>query len=121
MGEVSVTDRTEGPVTVVTLDGELDSASSPAVQERLTELVQPDTRVLLDLSAVPYMSSAGLRTMLLLYRNAQSVDTSVGLVGVAPELKKMMEATGFLGFFTLHDSVEDGLATAAEKAGGSRS
>jgi anti-sigma B factor antagonist len=116
MAEVSVTDRTEGPVTVVTLDGELDSASAPAVQERLTGLVQPDTRVLVDLSAVPYMSSAGLRTMLLLYRNAQAVDTSVGLVGVAPELRKMMEATGFLGFFALHDTVEDGLTAARERA-----
>lgn len=109
MGDVSVQDRTEGSVTVVALDGELDSASAPAVQERLAELVQPDGRVLVDLTAVPYMSSAGLRTLLLLYRNAQAVNTSVGLVGVSPELRQMMEATGFLGFFALSDSVHDGL------------
>jgi anti-sigma B factor antagonist len=113
MGEVSVQERSEGPVTVVVLDGELDSGSAPAVQERLTGLVQPEQRVLVDLTAVPYMSSAGLRTMLMLYRTAQAVDTSVGLVGVAPELRKMMEATGFLGFFAVHDTVEDGLADLA--------
>lgn len=109
MGDVTVADRTEGSVTVVALDGELDSASAPAVQERLAELVAPNGRVLVDLTAVPYMSSAGLRTLLLLYRNAQAVGTSVGLVGVAPELREMMDATGFLGFFALSDSVPDGL------------
>ena len=116
MGDVSVQERTEGPVTVVVLDGELDSSSAPAVQERLTEMVHPDQRVLVDLTAVPYMSSAGLRTMLMLYRTAQALDTSVGLVGVAPELKKMMEATGFLGFFAVHDTVEDGLADLAGRS-----
>jgi anti-sigma B factor antagonist len=65
--------------------------------------------VLVDLSAVPYMSSAGLRTMLLLYRNAQAVGTTVCLVGVSTELQEMMEATGFLGYFPVHDTVEDGL------------
>lgn len=113
MGEVTVADRTEGAgadqATVVVLDGEIDSASAPAVQERLAALVPPGSRVLVDVSAVPYMSSAGLRTMLLLYRNAQAVDTTVCLVGVSTELREMMEATGFLGYFPVHDTVEDGL------------
>jgi anti-sigma B factor antagonist len=109
MGEVSVEERYEGPVTVVVLDGELDSTSAPAVQERLAKLVSPGRRMLVDLTAVPYMSSAGLRTMLLLYRSAQAVDTSVGLVGVSAELKKMREATGFLGYFAVHDTADDGL------------
>ena len=113
MGQVTVADRTEGQggeeATVVALDGELDSASAPAVQERLAALVPSGGRVLVDLSAVPYMSSAGLRTMLVLYRNAQAVGTSVCLVGVSAELREMMEATGFLGYFPVHDTVEDGL------------
>lgn len=113
MGEVTVADRTEGlgegRATVVALDGELDSGSAPAVQERLAALVPSDGRVLVDMSAVPYMSSAGLRTMLLLYRNAQAVGTSICLIGLSPELRQMMDATGFLGYFPLHDTVEDGL------------
>jgi anti-sigma B factor antagonist len=113
MAEVTVADRTEGrdgmQATVVALDGELDSASAPAVQERLAALVPPDGRVVVDMTAVPYMSSAGLRTMLLLYRNAQAVGTTICLVGLSPELRQMMQATGFLGYFPVHDTVEDGL------------
>ena len=109
MGEVTVAERQEGPVSVVVLDGELDSSTAPAVQERLAALLRPDTRTLLDLTAVPYMSSAGLRTLLLLHRNAQAVHSSVELVGVAPELRSVMEATGFLDFFTVSDSVSEAL------------
>ena len=122
MGDVTVADRTEGEgaeqATVVALDGELDSGSAPTVQERLAALVPPDGRVLVDLSAVPYMSSAGLRTMLLLYRNAQAVGTRLCLVGLSPELRQMMEATGFLGYFPVHDTVEDGLRDLGATRGG---
>ena len=104
--------------------GQVTVAARTAGQERLAELVPSGGRVLVDLSAVPYMSSAGLRTMLLLYRNAQAVGTSVCLVGVSTELRQMMEATGFLGYFPVHDTVEDGLrelapAEPARDGGGS--
>lgn len=106
---MDVRKHTVGTVTVVSLSGDLDSGSSPAVQERLRALVVSDDRVLVDLSGVPYMSSAGLRTMLLLYRQAQAVRTAVGLVGISEDLRAMMAATGFLGFFTVDDTVADGV------------
>jgi anti-sigma B factor antagonist len=106
---VEVTTRIVGTVTVVALAGELDSSAAPGVQDRLRSIVTADDRILVDLSGVPYMSSAGLRTMLLLYRQAQSVNTAVALVGLSAELRAMMGATGFLGFFAVDDTVADGV------------
>ena len=57
--------------------------------------------MIVDLTAVPYMSSAGLRTMLLLYRQAQCSDATVALVGLSDNLRSMMQATGFLDFFVV--------------------
>lgn len=113
--------RTVGTVVVVSLVGDLDSATAPEVQDELHSLVEPDGQVLVDMSGVPYMSSAGLRTMLLLYRQAQSVDTTVGLVGVAADLRNMMAATGFLGYFTVSDTVADGLRDIRAAVPGARS
>lgn len=101
--------RNAGSVVVVSLLGDLDSSTAPMVQERLRSLVHPDGLVLIDLSGVRYMSSAGLRTMLLLYRQAQLVNTMVGIAGISEELRTMMSATGFLGFFTVGDTVADGV------------
>lgn len=113
MSAMEVRERAVGSVVVVSLTGDLDSSTAPAVHERLQSVVHPDGRVLVDLSGVPYMSSAGLRTMLLLYRQAQSVNTTVGLVGPSPDLRAMMAATGFLDFFTVDDTLAQGLAAPA--------
>jgi anti-sigma B factor antagonist len=107
---VEVTTSTVAGVTVVALRGDLDSATAPGVQERLRGLLPTTPALLLDLTRVPYMSSAGLRTMLLLYRQAQCLSTAVGLVGVSPDLQAMMAATGFLRFFRIEPTVAEGVA-----------
>lgn len=57
------------PVTVVHLSGNLDSASYEQLQTRANGLINAGTRnLLLDLSGVPYMSSAGLRALNSIYK-----------------------------------------------------
>jgi anti-sigma B factor antagonist len=98
-----------GPVLVVTLAGSLDSRSSPAVQEQILALLKGDDRILLDLTDVSFVSSAGLRTMLLLYRQAQCLSSSVALVGLSDELHTVLSATGFLGFFLVAPDIAAGV------------
>jgi anti-sigma B factor antagonist len=106
---VEIHEHRAGSVLVVSLCGDLDSGTAPAVHERLRALLPADGRVLVDLSGVPYMSSAGLRTMLLLHRQARATRTAVALAGLSPDLRGMMEATGFLGYFTVDDTVAAGV------------
>jgi len=98
-----------GEVTVIVLDGSLDSGTAPAVQEDLRELIPERGRVLLDLSRMSYMSSAGLRVLLLAYRQARGNGARVALAGIPPEVHSVMAATGFLDFFTVTDAVDDGV------------
>lgn len=105
--------RDVGDVRVVALTGDLDGKSAPAAQERLLPLIPPSGNVLLDLSGVEYMSSAGLRMMLLVYRHAQSVSSRIALVGLSEDIQDTMSATGFLDFFVLSDSVDAGVQALA--------
>ena len=73
-------------------------------------LVQPGSKILLDMSQVDYLSSAGLRMLLSLYRQVSSNNGSIALVGLSEEIKDSMSVTGFLRFFTLYDTVDAGLA-----------
>lgn len=61
--EVKVsTENGRVPVTVVHVDGNIDSSNATAFQSKLDELVENGARhVLLDLSHAPFVSSAGLR------------------------------------------------------------
>jgi anti-sigma B factor antagonist len=85
--------------TVVVLKGEFDSASSAGLLERLLPLVRQGRTFHIDMSDVSYVSSAGLRTLLVVYREAQHADASVTLTGVGEEVRFVMSATGFLDFF----------------------
>jgi anti-sigma B factor antagonist len=107
---MDISKRIIDSVTVISLIGSLDSRSATAVQEAILPSLPEHGRVLLDLNRVTFVSSAGLRTMLLIYRQAQCVDTTVALVGLSGQLQAVLSATGFLGFFVVADSVDSGLA-----------
>jgi anti-sigma B factor antagonist len=102
-------DQMDG-VTVVTMAGEMDSQGAPQAQEMLLPLAGPGALVLLDMNDLTYLSSAGLRTLLLVYRQITGGGGRVVLVGVRPELYDVMSATGFLEHFMLADTVDDGYA-----------
>ncbi|MFI7700862.1 STAS domain-containing protein [Nonomuraea sp. NPDC049480] len=98
-----------GGVTVISMDGRLDSETAPRVQQDLRALFPEEGLVVLDLSRTAYMSSAGLRVLLLVYRQAQSSAVRLVLTGLSPDVRTIMDATGFLGFFTVVESVEEGV------------
>ena len=107
---MNVTHSTLEGTTVVTLTGELDGKTAPAAQQQIVPLIAPGGSTLLDLSGVNYMSSAGLRMMLLLYRQAVGLDNRIALVGLSNEIRDTMDATGFLDYFVVSDTLDAGLS-----------
>ncbi len=97
-------------VTVATLFGELDSRTASIVQEKLLQVPESNGKALLDLSGVSYISSAGLRALLMLYRQMAAQDGRVALVGLTENIRDVMSVTGFLDFFTDYETLEAGLA-----------
>jgi anti-sigma B factor antagonist len=96
-------------VSVVRLVGEIDANSAAVVQQKVLPMSVPGCQVILDLSQVAYMSSAGLRMLLSVYRQISGNQGRIVLVGLSEELKDTMSMTGFLGYFTVQDTLETGL------------
>jgi anti-sigma B factor antagonist len=101
--------KSVGHVTVVEMAGDIDSNTAPQSQERVLSLIQPEVKILLDMRGVEYMSSAGLRMLLSTYRQIARENGTIVLVGLAEEIKDTMSITGFLNFFTVRDTVDEGL------------
>jgi anti-sigma B factor antagonist len=97
-------------VTVVKVSGDIDAATAPGLMAQMATLTPPGCRIAVDLSEVPYMSSAGLRVMLSLYRNVTASKGKVVLAGVVEEIGDTMSNTGFLNFFTMAPDVPAALA-----------
>ena len=88
-------------VNVVKLTGDLDGSTAPNVQAQIMPLAITNVKMILDMSKVSYMSSAGLRMLLVMYRTINSKSGKVVLVGLSEDIRDTMSMTGFLGFLYL--------------------
>lgn len=102
---------TTDDITSVQLIGDIDGSSAPAAQAKILPLAQPGSRILLDMSRVGYMSSAGLRMLLSTYRQLTAKAGHIVLVGLSEDIQDTMSVTGFLKFFTLCTTPEQGIET----------
>ncbi len=102
---------TAGEVTVVEITGEIEASAAAQIQEKVLALIKPGLKLLMDMTDVAFMSSAGLRLLLLLYRQVTGQGGQMVLVGLSEEIQDTMSATGFLSFFTIQNTVDAGLGT----------
>jgi anti-sigma B factor antagonist len=107
MLEINV--ETVQQVSVIRLIGEIDAATAVTVQETVLPLSVPDASLILEMTQVAYMSSAGLRMLLSVYRTISAKQGKVILVGLSSELTDTMSMTGFLSYFTVHGTLDEGL------------
>jgi anti-sigma B factor antagonist len=107
---MNIAARVEGRIVVLEVEGDVDGKTSSSFQEQVLARIDPEGRVLLDLSRVGFMSSAGLRVLLLTYREVESKKARAVLVGMNDGVRTSMSATGFLKFFTVRESLAEGLS-----------
>jgi len=92
-----------GGVTVIRplgAGGRLDSTEAPALEAAVRTLLEGDTRALVfDLSRVSYISSAGLRVVLLAGRTLRPAGGKLALAGVRGVVREVFEMSGFLKLF----------------------
>ena len=105
--------RTVDQITVVDLEGEIDANTAAVAQETILPLAGSGGKLLLEMTRVTYMSSAGLRLLLSTYRRISGTGGHVVLVGLSDELRETMSMTGFLDFFATQHTIEDALAALA--------
>lgn len=71
--------------------------------------VSETDKVILSLSKVDFVSSAGLRLLLMVYRQIKLKNGKVILVGVSEEIQDVMSMTGFINFFSISNTIDEAL------------
>jgi anti-sigma B factor antagonist len=114
---MEITTARVGPVTVARFSGVMDSGSAQQVHAGVVPALLERRPLLMDFTGVSHVSDAGLRTLLVIYRQAQAVDGSVAMVGLSREVRTVLAATGFLRFFVVAVDLTAGLAALRAAAG----
>lgn len=94
---------------LVSIKGKVDSFTAPELSRVLEELnSQGRFKIVLNLSGVEYMSSAGLRALLLGQRACRRYNRGeIVLACVPPKVMDALELTGFTPMFKIFDNLTD--------------
>ena len=90
---------TEGATTVIAVTGRVDTTTAPELEAGLK--LEGNEMLTLDLSGVPYMSSAGLRCLLSVQKTMMQGGGEMTIVGVQPTVREVLDITGFSSILTI--------------------
>ena len=108
--ETSVEQR--GVAFVVHIAGSVDGLTAEPLQQVFTrELEAGHHQLVADFSAVDYTSSAGLRVLLGTVKRARSGGGDLRLAGANPDVRKVLDLSGFSGILKLFETVDDAISS----------
>ena len=110
---MEIAERQEGAVMIVEPGGRLDSNSAKPFGDRLAVLIgSGSTQLLIDLQHVPYISSAGFRSLLIAGKLIDAAGGKLVLCGMSSEVRRLFEIGAFMELFTICASRDEGVAQA---------
>ena len=108
---MKIEQSSQDQVTVLAPSGRIDTTTSAAVDNAVRGAVDAGARALvIDFSAVDYISSAGLRVFLVLARRMRDLGGRLVLCGLGQPVRQVFQLAGFLPLFTIAGSLEGALA-----------
>ena len=102
--------RSEGDTIIVALSGDVDLDNSPEVRNVLLESVSGKRGVLVEMSAVSYIDSSGIASLVEAYQSARREHTPFALVSVSDAAMRVLELARLDQVFSIHASLSDALA-----------
>ena len=100
-GPLQINSETREGIVTLLLAGELDIASAPELQRAMDDLASTHTeRLVIDLGAVTFMDSSGLRTLLLARQRADDGDHELVLRSGSRQVQRVLELSGAIDSFT---------------------
>ena len=117
---MTLTASTYGNVIVVAPTGHIDHTAADGFEEALKPFVEQcasgNNFLVLDLSQVEYMSSAGLRVLMAADRKLADRNDAIAVAGMQSEMREIFEISRFHMIFKTFDNVRDALEALSRDA-----
>jgi len=111
---MDIAEQEDGGVLVLSPSGRLDSNTAPVFETVLLGRIgDGHTRLVLDFGQLDYISSAGLRVLLMAAKRLKQTDGRLALCAVKAHIVEVFEISGFLSIFTVAGSRGEALAKVA--------
>lgn len=100
--------------SIVELTGRIDNATSATIEVSIASALDASPLALiLDFSGVTFVSSIGLRVLLLTAKRCRKQNARLALHSVSPQIVELFALSGLKGFLPMYPSREAALAADA--------
>lgn len=108
---MEIRQRQANGITVVDMAGRLDSSVSGQVMDQLNQIVTTGaTKLIVNLSGVNYISSAGIRSLLIAAKLIKSENGEMRLCQASGLVAKILNESGFTNLIRIDESEDQSIA-----------
>ncbi len=101
-------------VTLIRVEGRMDAPAAPEAEDAFREVIDAGaTRVVLDLSGVEYISSGGLRVIIMLMKSLEKARGRLIICNPSPFVSEVFEITHLSRRIPIYPNQEEALTAAA--------
>ncbi len=91
--------------------GRIDSATAPDIEKVLNDLVEDKKTIILDMSDITFVSSAGWWAIIRAYKELQKGNSGkIVLAGLNENVRSSMDLIGILPYFPTYNTLVDAIA-----------
>ena len=101
MSVLTITKQQEENKLTVSVIGRVDTTTAPQLDDEVSQSLEGVTELVLDLEQTEYVSSAGLRVLLALYKTMNAKQGKLVLCKVNHTILDMFVATGLIDYFEI--------------------
>jgi anti-anti-sigma factor len=95
-------------VVAMPIRGRVDAVTAPQLNRDVHEQIDRGARyLLLDLSEVTFLSSSGLRALLLIRKELMTLGGELRLAALQPQVHEVFALTGFTQVFAIHGNTDE--------------
>ncbi|MBT3766689.1 MAG: STAS domain-containing protein [Rhodospirillaceae bacterium] len=103
--------ETTGDIVIISPAGRIDHNSAEvftdAIVSHVDNCAESNQKAIIDMSGVTYMSSVGLRALMIAAKRSKELDVQIVVAGMQPEMKEIFEISRFHLIFDTYASVFD--------------
>jgi len=100
---------------IIGLRGRLDTNTSEPFEQRIMAVIDAGNhRLVVELTELDYISSAGLRVLLMAAKRLKNEGGRLALCGLKDHIREVFEISGFLKILTVVDDVDAGIAAVVD-------
>jgi anti-anti-sigma factor len=107
---LNISNTNKNGILILNVEGRLDANTSGEFEKKVFEFINSGSKMMiLDFSNLVYISSAGLRVIILTVKKINSLNGKLILCSLKPQIMEVLEIAGFTGILVISKNSEEAL------------